>query len=143
MTVRLRPHHLLCILTYAGKGYSRVFTANLTMIVGRLAEGEEIVIIDGADDICVPLLDGPTPHCLRDSVTERDRAAAQDIGKLLARPIRPGERLAFSQNLLKQLREAFSTEYIRTACRGCEWHDLCGSVASEGYGRARLLSAAP
>ena len=25
MTIRLRAHHLLCLLTYAGKGYSPAF----------------------------------------------------------------------------------------------------------------------
>ena len=28
MTIKLRAHHLLCLLTYVGKGYSPAFTAN-------------------------------------------------------------------------------------------------------------------
>ena len=36
MTVRLRAHHLLCMLTYVGKGYTAAFTANYDRIVERL-----------------------------------------------------------------------------------------------------------
>ena len=39
MTVRLRAHHLLCLLTYVGKGYSPAFTANYDKVVRRLGEG--------------------------------------------------------------------------------------------------------
>jgi hypothetical protein len=139
MTIQLRPHHLLCILTYVGKGYSPIFTANLKMIAGRLAEGEEIMIVEGPDDICAPLLADPDPHCLRCSVTERDRAAARAICKLLAHPVRSGDRLVLDQNLLRRLREAFSAKHIRAACDGCEWNDFCGSIASDGYAGAILF----
>lgn len=142
MTIRLRAHHLLCILTYVGKGYSPVFTANLTVIAGRLAEGEEIMIVKGPDDICAPLFDDPASHCHRDSVTERDRAAAQAIGKLLARPVLPGNRFVLDQDLLRQLRKAFSAEDFRTACRGCEWNDFCVGIASDDYGGAKLFPPA-
>ncbi|WP_292282104.1 DUF1284 domain-containing protein, partial [Mesorhizobium sp.] len=64
MTVRLRAHHLLCLLTYVGKGYSPAFTANYDVVVKRLAGGEDILIVSGPDDICAPLLSESEPHCL-------------------------------------------------------------------------------
>ncbi len=58
MTVRLRGHHLLCMLTFVGKGYSPAFVENYDRIAGRLSEGEDILLVDGPDDICAPLLCG-------------------------------------------------------------------------------------
>ena len=46
MTVRLRAHHLLCLLTYVGKGYSPAFTANYDKMVKRLAGGEDVLKIE-------------------------------------------------------------------------------------------------
>ena len=81
MTIRLRAHHLLCLLTYVGKGYSPAFTANYDAIAERLSRGEDILLVSGPDDICAPLLDEPEPHCLNEGVIERDRLAARDEGK--------------------------------------------------------------
>ncbi|TJU92322.1 MAG: DUF1284 domain-containing protein, partial [Mesorhizobium sp.] len=64
MTVRLRAHHLLCLLTYVGKGYSPAFTANYDKVVKRLGEGEAVLIVSGPDAICAPMLDEREPHCL-------------------------------------------------------------------------------
>ncbi len=41
VTVRLRAHHLLCLLTYVGKGYTPAFTANYDAVVARLDAGED------------------------------------------------------------------------------------------------------
>ena len=54
MTVRLRAHHLLCMLTYIGKGYGTAFTDNMTVIAGRVSAGENVEIVDGPDEICAP-----------------------------------------------------------------------------------------
>lgn len=133
MTIRLRPHHLLCLLTYVGKGYSPAFTANYDVIAGRLSRGEDILIVSGPDDICAPLLGEPEPHCWGESVVERDRLAAQDVGDLLARPIKPGIRIDLDAQTLARMREAFSAGLTRNACHGCEWAGLCSQVAASSY----------
>ena len=136
MTIRLRPHHLLCLLTYVGKGYSAAFTANYDAIAARIGDGEDVLIVTGPDDICAPLLNDAEPHCHRDSVIERDRLALRDLGELLAVPPRLGQSIALEPVLLKQLREAFATGRTRAACVGCEWHGLCTSISAGGYAGA-------
>lgn len=140
MTVRLRPHHLLCVLTYVGRGYSPAFTANMTAIAERLGAGEDIELVAGPDDICAPLLAGPDPHCHRASVMERDRAAARDLSPLLGFDVRTGAHLVLDEDLVGRLREAFASNKIRSACTGCEWVDLCGSIAASGFDGAILKS---
>lgn len=142
MTVRLRPHHLLCVLTYAGKGYSPAFTVNLTAIAGRLAGGEEVEIVAGPDDICAPLLSDPQPHCHRASVSERDRAAMDNLGGVLALAVRPGDRLVLDATRLGQLRAAFAAGHVRSACHACEWAELCTAIAQDGFTHTVLAARA-
>jgi uncharacterized protein len=138
MTIRLRPHHLLCLLTYAGKGYSAAFVANFDAIAARLSAGEHILIVSGPDDICAPLLGEAEPHCLRDSVTERDRQAAASVGTLLGYSIAEDMELQLHPSLLRTMRDAFSSGRTRGACGGCEWFDLCSSIAASDYRTAAL-----
>lgn len=138
MTIRLRPHHLLCLLTYVGKGYSAAFTANYDAIAARIGDGEDIQIIAGPDDICAPLLGDAEPHCHRDSVIERDRLALRDVGELLATPLELGQRLTLEPMLVLRMREAFTAGRTREACVGCEWHSLCTTISAGGYAGAAV-----
>lgn len=138
MTIRLRPHHLLCLLTYVGKGYSPAFVQNYDRIASRLSGGEDILVVTGADDICAPLLEGWDVHCHGASVQHRDRAAARDVGTLLGVSVVDGLRIASTPELFRQMRAGFAEGVTRTACRGCEWSDLCDAVAGAGYDTARV-----
>jgi hypothetical protein len=133
VTVRLRAHHLLCILTYVGKGYSPAFTANFDAVAARLRAGEAVQLQEGPDDICQPLLDTESPHCLGPGVPVRDAIAAKDIEHLLGRPLLPGDTLALDAARLDALRAAFRSGATRTACIGCQWSALCTTVADDGF----------
>jgi hypothetical protein len=136
--VRLRPHHLLCLLTYAGKGYSEAFTAGFDAIVSRLALGAEIEVVDGPDDICAPLRHDAAAHCHRDSVRWRDRQAAADLSALRGQAVAAGERLTLDAALLSNWRQAFAQGRTRAACGGCEWQALCSAIAAQDFAASRL-----
>ncbi|KQT66263.1 MULTISPECIES: DUF1284 domain-containing protein [unclassified Aureimonas] len=133
MTVRLRPHHLLCLLTYVGKGYSAAFTANYDAVAARIAGGEPVLIVAGPDDICTPLLAEVDAHCRESRVADRDDLAARDVGRLLGRSIEPGTSLVLDPARLFAMRGAFAAGSTREACFDCPWSDLCTSVAGGGY----------
>ncbi|MBW6417740.1 DUF1284 domain-containing protein [Celeribacter sp. PS-C1] len=137
-TIALRPHHLLCLLTYVGKGYSPAFVAGYDRIVARLSAGEEIEIISGPDDICAPIACDLTEHCHGTSVISRDARAAQDVAQLLGTEITPGARLTLTPEITAALRAAFATGEIRSACPGCEWEALCTEVAKDGFPGGRF-----
>ena len=61
------------MLTFVGKGYSEAFTENYRSIAGRLSAGEDILVVEGPDDVCAPLLGDRNAHCFDDSVGDRDR----------------------------------------------------------------------
>lgn len=142
MTVRLRPHHLLCLLTYVGKGYTPAFVDNYDRIARRLSEGEGIVLVDGPDDVCAALLCAPDAHCFGDSVRVRDAQAAADVGELLDMTVSAGARIDPHPSLVARMRKAFAEGVTRKACRGCEWSELCSGVAAGGYGDVRVRAAA-
>ena len=133
MTVRLRAHHLLCILTFVGEGYDPAFKANYRQIAKRLSAGEDILLVSGPDDICAPLLGGNDPHCHGAGVEMRDAAAAEAVALLLKREVSLGMSIDPDAALLGKLRTAFATGEIRRACHGCEWEELCSRVAGHGY----------
>jgi hypothetical protein len=139
MTIRLRPHHLLCMLTYIGKGYTPAFTSNYDRIAARIGAGEDLAIVAGPDDICAPLLESAEPHCFNDSVTVRDARAAADVEALLGCKITPGTALMLDAAMLARLRLAFAGGFIRSACAGCEWSGLCDDVAASGFPDVRVV----
>lgn len=142
MTVRLRGHHLLCLLTFVGKGYTPAFTANYRRIVARLNEGEAVELVGGPDDICAPMLAEVEHHCFNAGVTERDVQALTDVAELLGRPLTAGMQLLLDAELLVRLRGAFAAGTTRTACNGCQWHALCTDIAAGNYAGVRLRGEA-
>lgn len=138
--IRLRAHHLLCVLTFAGHGYSEAFVANLRQIVERLRAGERVTLSEGPDDICAPLCEGATPpHCHEASVIERDRLARSAMTALpeLA-PILAGKPQPLSTAQIARLRARFADGSIRSACDGCEWSPLCSQLAAGGFAETVL-----
>jgi hypothetical protein len=140
LAVRLRPHHLLCVLTYVGKGYSRDFVENFDRLAERLSAGEAVEIVSGPDDICRPLMGGGC-HCLEASPHRRDRIAARLIGMVANVTVEAGAPLQLSPALVGALREAFTDGRLRGACDGCEWFDLCSEVAASGYAGCRVMAS--
>jgi hypothetical protein len=136
--MRIRPHHLLCMLTYAGNGYSPAFTANFDGIAARAAQGEEILIVSGPDDICAPLLGEEGLHCREESIVERDKQAAAALTTVLGYPISPGGRIELGIQILMRLRRAFAAGEIRQACAGCQWATMCTSIAANGYRETKI-----
>lgn len=141
MTVRLRAHHLLCMLTYVGKGYTPAFVENYEELARRLSAGEDIEIVEGPDDICMPLLGDDGAHCHGEGVLVRDRLAAEAVSELAGVAIHPGVVLRSDEVLLDRLRSGFRAGGVRSACRGCEWSSLCTRVAGQGYPGVRVGSA--
>ena len=137
--IRLRPHHLLCLLTYKGEGYSPEFIANFDRLIRQLAAGHEPVeIVSGPDDICAPLVAGGDCHCFNESVLERDQKAAQQLSPLLGEPVVPGAVLELTGARLAMLRTAFRNGDIRAACEECPWKELCDGLASGGFAGTSL-----
>lgn len=132
--VRLRGHHLLCLLTYKGLGYSPEFVAGMTAIAGRLIAGAVAEIVDGPDDICAPLCRAENhPHCHEATVPERDRRALSLVAGVLGRSVNVGDRFVFDRGTRAGLRAAYRDGAFEAACALCEWQSLCRDIAVGDY----------
>ncbi len=138
--IRLRPHHLLCALTFVGEGYTDAFVENFRALLARIDAGEPYEIVEGPDDICAPLGAAGDAHCALERLRESDAHARTElradphVRDVLAAGVLDRVRIA-------RLREAFSRGTIRAACAGCSWHELCTAVAGEDYARSILQGA--
>ena len=137
MTLRLRPHHLLCLLTYLGKGYTPAFVANYERIVARLNDGEAIEIVEGPDDICAPMLGEQGHHCHNASVRLRDKQALEAVTRELDLGNDGGEIRLVSGDV-ERLRSAFRAGTLRAACEACEWSEFCTVIARTNFRGCRF-----
>ena len=80
MSIKLRPHHLLCTQGYSGKGYSKEFVENMDEVVKRLRteEATEVTIVFSTDDLCAQCPNGKgTDLCsTQEKVEDVDRKTA-------------------------------------------------------------------
>ena len=65
-SIRLRPHHLLCLQTFVGHGYSPEFTKHMTYVKSLLDADPHapITLVNGPDDLC-----GHCPNCVDNTCT--------------------------------------------------------------------------
>jgi uncharacterized protein len=137
--IRLRPHHLLCILSYKGVGYTPGFTANMTTIVEAISNGAPILVKPGPDAICAGLMahDAAQCHCNEAKTQQMDQQAYADLKALLplesSFPLKPADIAA--------LRAAFAAGSIRHACNDCSWQSFCTEIAQSGFKGTGLLAA--
>ncbi|MBS9476791.1 DUF1284 domain-containing protein [Ancylobacter radicis] len=143
--IRLRAHHLLCLLTYVGRGYSPAFVAQYSAIVARLNAGESAVLVEGPDDICAPML-GATDlvaphHCHEPRITARDALALEAVAAALGQAFAPGDAIPLDAPTVARLRKNFAAGTIRAACAACQWDGLCSNIAAGGSARTRLTGS--
>jgi hypothetical protein len=145
-TIKLRGHHLLCLLAYRGEGYTPDFIANFDAIADRLTRGAIIEIISGPDQICGALRQGAViacDHariCRKQTVRHRDRLALKDIARALHRTgLKEGDRLSLTKSKTRHLRQLFAHGGIRRACSSCPWYSFCTQIAADKYRGVKLL----
>ncbi len=122
-SLSFRPHHFLCALGFAGKGYSDVFTANMARIVDRTLRapgGAETVIAvtARADDICAPC-----PKRRGQGCASQARIDGLDARHADALGLRPGDRLTWGAARAR-MRAHVPPGALARLCAGCQWLEL-------------------
>lgn len=123
-TINLRPHHLLCIAFFKGKGYSDEFVSNMTRIVSALKENKDIPIslVSGEDDLCAHCPNNQNGIC-----TTEDKSSKYDQLTLTALDIVTNPDSAIPYSTLRALADEKIINCGRreNICGDCEWTDLC------------------
>lgn len=123
-TIKLRPHHLLCIAFFKGKGYSDEFVSNMTSIVSALKENKDtpISLISGEDDLCAHCPNNQNGIC-----TDDDKSSRYDQLTLSALGIDTNPDSAITYSILRALadKRIINCGKRENICGDCEWTSLC------------------
>ena len=120
--MRLRAHHLLCLLGFRGLGYSPEFVANMDGIAQRLRSFPEtlIEIVCQPDDICssCPFLGGK--GCQDKGPNSEKRRRGQDRAVIDRLNVRAGGKLSWLE-IRERVRPAISSQDLDEICHDCQW----------------------
>lgn len=124
MTIKLRGHHLLCLLGYRGMGYSDDFCVNMTEIYETLRADSEtrIEIVNGPDDVCRAYPPDKPNHC-NGPVHVQDTAVLNKLG------LKPGHQSSWRE-VCQLVAEYVVPADISHLCSSCPWESY--GVCQEG-----------
>ncbi|AUM74056.1 DUF1284 domain-containing protein [Paracoccus jeotgali] len=118
--VLLRPHHVLCSIGWAGRGYSPAFSRNMDRVVmGRLRRdpATPVQFVAGADSICAPC-----PHRRGQGCASAERIAGLDQAHGAALGIAPGAAMTWAQAEARARR--LDPDDLDRICAACQWLPL-------------------
>ena len=123
MSVRLRPHHVLCAVGFEGVGHDAPSVANMASIVFTQLRGAggrdvRVVVAKNADSICAPCPNRVGLGCAFGEIIEgldRRHGAALDIA--------PGRQLTWGE-CLDKVRARVEPDDLDDLCVGCRWLPL-------------------
>ncbi len=124
-TVRLRPHHGLCLLNFRGKGYSDDFSRNMAGMQEKLEENPEMLvcITKGADDLCA--------RC----PNRRGNACTSEHPPLFDTNVLRMTGFHYGQILTWEAFSGATRPLVRCrleeTCPGCEWLSLCQEIVKD------------
>ncbi len=120
-SIEIRPHHVLCIGFYEGKGYSTEFTENMTAVVNALeAENAEVTLTVGADAVCAKCPQNSGGVCLSHEKSGRYDEAVLRICGLEAGCT---EKWYTFRELI--CRKIVSANRLEEVCGDCCWYHIC------------------
>lgn len=147
--VLLRPHHLLCLQNFRGKGYSPAFVRRMTEIHKQVsgktaASGADkphssgdsipdlsagtagprpILLVSGSDALCAAC-----PHCGETDCTFPNPPRFDAL--ILSRTgLRIGQVL--EKGMASPDLPAMTPELLQTCCPGCTWLEVCMQICLE------------
>jgi len=121
----LRPHHLLCLLFYEGKGYDEAFVKNMDLIIAHLQQHQtvQILLTDGADSIC---------SCCPNQMKNEQCSSNQKVKRLDKEVIhtfalKTGEYYNY-HHITNVIHQALNEDNFKKICSECEWYKqgICG-----------------
>lgn len=105
----IRPHHLLCLQFFEGKGYSEEFVENMTEIHRTLhSENPTVIITEGVDDLC-----RKCPNSENDNRT------------LEALNIKVNDRMKWNSINSEVKEKILDKHLVKDVCRTCRWSVIC------------------
>ncbi|MEW8956730.1 DUF1284 domain-containing protein [Clostridium sp.] len=119
--IKLRPHHLLCLQGYEGKGYDEFFTKNMDKIYDALNNDFSILfqLQTHNDSIC---------ECCPNKIDEfncnsNEKIIAMDNKVLSKFNLKPNGVYNF-HHTIEFINSKITYDIFENICGSCEWYDL-------------------
>lgn len=112
--IKIRPHHLLCMRAFIGKGYSESFTKNMNTIILSIKTEKKLQIVFHSDDICAEC-----PH-LEENMACRSENATMLLDNKVIGKFEIQERV-YSTGEISKLMEKMTKEDFTHICSECSW----------------------
>lgn len=120
LTLKLRPHHLVCLTLFRGKGYSPDFTRNVRRMLREIRRGALIELVEGCDDVCSKCPYIKDNKCMKHESSEVE-VREMDLGWLRELGLNYGDKL----RTLEVAKEKATPINLQSICRKCEWLLFC------------------
>ncbi len=122
--LKIRAHHLLCMLGFRGLGYSEEFAENMGKVVAEFNSEATlpVIIVAECDVICEPCPHNRENRCVKQPDSER-RVAAKDLAVLRKLGLESGTRLVAAR-VRQKVKESFSSRDLVEICPDCQWREL-------------------
>ena len=123
--LKLRGHHLFCLLGYQGMGYSEEYVENMTSLHQMLREEPEtwVQLIEGPDQLCEKYPNSGEYHCQDQHIGDRDRVILEKLGLKIGQIIKWKEiETSIQKNVVPS--------DIEAVCETCSWRSY--GVCEEG-----------
>lgn len=127
--LKIRPHHLICMQAYIGKGYSKEFEENMSWIVESLEKNKDqtIKVLVENDDIC-----SKCPNSISSNkCISNEKVLSIDNKVLKELDLKPGEYTYIS--LLEKVKEKMNENVFEHICNECNWYEfeICSNIFKE------------
>lgn len=120
--MRLRFHHLLCILGFRGLGYDEKFIKGMERVIQKIKNNPnlEIELIEECDDIC-----SACPFNLKGSCRNEVVGGEEAVGRKdqeVAKRVKLKEREKYSiKEILNSIKKTIKAGDLSAICGDCPW----------------------
>jgi hypothetical protein len=123
--MKIRGHHLICILGFRGLGYSPEHVLNMKRIVGRLQLPRSVhfEVVDYPDDICAFCPFFVEGGCQQNGPSSEAIVKSLDFNVMTRLGLTAEERLTWPEVEAK-IRARLYPEDIDVICKECRWLPL-------------------
>lgn len=117
----IRPHHMLCLQFFEGKGYGDGFVDNMMKVKNLLEKENPVVdLVDGTDMICEKCPHRRGNACKNeDSVCEHDKRVYNQVIADV------GQQAHWSEITKKIYDNIINAGTMKETCGACQWSDIC------------------
>lgn len=118
--LRIRPHHLLCIGYFEGKGYSDSFSRSMAQIKELTMQNPKITVSCSADEVCRACPNRVESGC-------RTQGKVMRYDREVLRLLEIEEGMHSDWNSLRKMTEEkiLNCRKREEICGDCEWNEIC------------------